>query len=132
MNADPQTIAQFMVTELETLSPGMEIGAALSQLLEKRISGAPVLDDTGELVGILTTKDCFRAALNAAYYKQWGGTVADYMSVELETMDTELDIVSAAERFLATPFRRFPVLKEGQLVGLLSRSDLLAAFEAFS
>lgn len=132
MSVEPQTIAHFMVTELVTLPPSLEIGAALSQLLTKRISGAPVVDDTGELVGILTTKDCFRAALNAAYYKQWGGTVADYMSAELETMDLELDIVSAAERFLATPYRRFPVLKDGQLVGLLSRSDLLAAFEAFS
>lgn len=123
-----QTIASFMVTNVISFSPALEINHAVARLLEKRISGAPVLDDTGELVGMLTKKDCFRAALNANYYKQWGGTVAQYMSRDPVTLDMDLDVVTAAEQFLASPCRLFPVVDDGQIVGILSRSDLLRAF----
>lgn len=123
-----RTIAEFMVTELITLPVDMEIAHAVAFLLKSRISGAPVLGDTGEMVGLLTKKDCFRAALNAAYYSEWGGTVGAYMSTDLHTLDAGLDIVSAAEIFLSSSYRRFPVMRDGRLVGLLSRSDLLRAF----
>lgn len=122
------TIGDYMVREVVTLPSSMEINHAVALLLERGIAGAPVLDDTGEMVGILTKKDCFKAALNASYYQQWGGTVASYMSPNVETLDAGLDIVTAAERFLASPFRFYPVTRDGQLAGILSRSDLLRAF----
>ena len=91
-----------------------------------------MVEEADELVGMLTKKDCFKAALNAAYYNEWSGTVDQYMTRAPETLDAGLDIVSAAERFLATPYRRFPVVEDGRLVGLLSRSDLLRAFVQLS
>jgi CBS domain-containing protein len=127
MTARP-TVADYMITEVVSFPPNLEINHAVAQLLQHRISGAPVLDHTGQLVGLLTKKDCFKAALNASYYQQWGGTVADYMSQELETMDADLDIVSAAEKFLGSPYRRFPVMRDGEFSGIISRSDLLRAF----
>ncbi len=130
--SERRTIAEFMVTDLLALPPGMEILHAVTLLLDRGVSGAPVVEETDELVGILTKKDCFKAALNAAYYKEWGGTVGQYMTRSPETLDIGLDIVSAAERFLATPYRRFPVVEDGRLVGLLSRSDLLRAFVELS
>lgn len=120
-------ISDYMVTELVTLVPEMEINRAMQVLLDRAVSGAPVIDGKGELVGVLSQKDCLKAALNASYYQQWGGAVADYMSAEVETLDAELDIVEAAERFLASHYRRFPVMLEGRLVGQISRSDLLRA-----
>lgn len=123
-----RTIAAYMVTDLTTLAPDLGIGAAASLLLSRGLSGAPVVDRTGDLVGMLTKKDCFKAALNAAYYNEWTGSVARYMTPDPQTMDADLGIVAAAEVFLATPYRRFPVLRDGRLAGLLSRSDLLRAF----
>ena len=64
---------------------------------------------------------------SASYYKQWGGSVADYMSTELETLDVGLDIVEACERFVASAFRRFPVTRHGRFVGQISRTDVLNA-----
>ena len=127
-----RTIADFMVTDLITVSPGMDILQAVTLLLDRGVSGAPVVEETDELVGILTKKDCFKAALNAAYYKELGGAVDQYMTRSPETLDARIDIVSAAERFLASPYRRFPVVEDGHLVGLLSRSDLLRAFVELS
>lgn len=126
MSSRPR-IDDCMARELTTLSPGMEINRALKILIDRRISGAPVTDDTGQLVGVLSKKDCLRAALNAAYYQDWGDSVADYMSTDLHTLDAGMDIVEAAEAFLASPYRRFPVMREGRLVGQISRADVLRA-----
>ena len=120
-------ISDYMMTELVTLAPDMEINRALKILLDRRVSGAPVVDAAGELVGVLSMKDGFKAALNASYYQAWGGAVADYMSAAVETLDADLDIVEAAEHFLASHYRRFPVMRQGRLVGQISRADLLQA-----
>lgn len=120
-------IGDYMVTDLITLSADMEIIKAMTILLDKKISGAPVVDEKGDLVGMLSKKDCLRAALNASYHQDWGGTVADYMSAQVETLDIDTDLVQAAEHFLASSYRRFPVLSDGRLAGQISRADLLRA-----
>ncbi|HPG22673.1 MAG TPA: CBS domain-containing protein, partial [Amaricoccus sp.] len=56
-------VSDIMTRDLVTLSPGTEINHAMQILLDRRISGAPVLDDQGWLVGVLSQKDCLRAAL---------------------------------------------------------------------
>ena len=122
-------IAEFMARELITLSPDMEINAAMALLLEHRISGAPVLDASGNLVGILTKKDCLKAAIDASYYRDWGATVDAHMSKEVETLDSDTDVLTAAEKFLTSPYRRFPVIQNGNLVGQISRSDALRAMK---
>ena len=123
-------IRDYMATELVTLTPDMEVLRAMETLLEKRISGAPVVDANGQLVGVLSKKDCLKAALHASYHQEWGGAVSDYMTSPVESLDAELDIVEAAEKFLASHYRRFPVLRDGQLVGQISRADLLGALLA--
>ncbi len=120
-------VADHMQTELVTLTAGMEIIRAVTILLDAGVSGACVLDDEGNLVGVLSKRDCLKAALSAAYYKEWGGTVADLMSTGPEVLDAGLDLVSAAERFVNSPYRRFPVTHEGRLVGQISRTDVLRA-----
>lgn len=124
---DRPKVADCMARELITLTPDMEINHALRILLDRRISGAPVVDAAGQLVGVLSKKDCLRAALNASYYQEWGDCVRDYMSRDVETLDAKMDIVAAAEAFLGSVYRRFPVLSEGRLVGQISRADVLRA-----
>tara|TARA_R110002020_G_scaffold143867_3_gene316646 strand:+ start:800 stop:1201 length:402 start_codon:yes stop_codon:yes gene_type:complete len=124
------TVGDCMKVDLVTLAPGVEIVRAVAILLENKVSGASVLDNAGALVGVLSKRDCLKAALNAAYYKQWGGLVADYMSSDPTTLDAGLDLVDAAETMIASPFRRFPVLRDGRFVGQISRTDVLAALSA--
>jgi CBS domain-containing protein len=122
---DKPKIADYMATALITLSPDMEINKAMKILLDERISGAPVVDAKGQLVGVLSKKDCLRAVLNSNYYQEWGGSVAGYMAKEVETLEADMDLVQAAERFLASHFRRFPVMRDGRLAGQISRADVL-------
>lgn len=120
-------VADYMTRDLITLLPETEINRAMNLLLNKRISGAPVLDGDGNLIGVLSKKDCLKAALEASYYRDWGRTVASYMSTKIETVDAGMDIVAVTDLFVNSAFRRFPVLENGKLVGQISRADALRA-----
>lgn len=122
-----RTVADIMATELVTFSPDTIIHKAIQVLLDQRLSGAPVVDDTCALIGMLSKKDCLKVVLSSSYYQDWGGTVRDYMSPDVSTIDADTDLVSAAEFFLNSTFRRFPVLRDGRLVGQISRHDVLRA-----
>lgn len=122
---DRPRISDYMARDLVTLSPGMEINRAMHILLDRKISGAPVVDGQGALIGILSKKDCLKAALDASYYRDWGGKVARYMSGDVVTLNADMDLVDAAKAFLSSNFRRFPVLQDGRLVGQISRADIL-------
>jgi CBS domain-containing protein len=122
-----RTIADIMATELVTFHPNQDIHQAIHTLLEKRISGAPVVDNSGKLIGILSRKDCLRIAFSSRYHGDWGGLVQDYMVSEVKTLDASLDITAAVKLFLDASFRRFPVTRDGELVGLVSRHDILNA-----
>jgi CBS domain-containing protein len=120
-----RTVADIMVTRLVTFMPDTSIHDAIRVLLDRRISGAPVVDADGTLVGVLSKKDCLKIVFSSQYHDDRGGPVRDFMSTPVETLDAEQDFVSAAQRFLDSHMRRFPVLREGKLVGQVSRADIL-------
>lgn len=120
-----RSVADIMATDLVTFTPDTIIHKAIQTLLARHLSGAPVIDETGELVGMLSKKDCLKVVLSSSYYQDWGGTVRDYMSPDVITIDADTDLVSAAEFFLESSFRRFPVIRNGGLVGQISRHDVL-------
>ncbi|MFT5540819.1 MAG: CBS domain-containing protein, partial [Alphaproteobacteria bacterium] len=120
-------VADYMAQRLITLTPGLNIIKAMDILLDKRISAAPVVDDKGRLIGVLSKKDCLKVAFTGSYHQEWGGSVADFMSQKVETMEADTDIVTAAKKFLDGPYRVFPVLRDGRLAGMISRHDILRA-----
>ncbi len=117
----------YMTGRLATLSPDMTLLDAVHVLLERRISGAPVVDRSGNLVGILSEKDCLRAALDAAYYGDLGGLVEDHMQSAVQTIGDETPIFDVARMFIDGSFRRYPVVHDRHLVGQISRRDVLRA-----
>jgi len=123
------TIKDFMVKDLVTVTPDMDIHQAIKLLLTNRISGVPVINEGGELVGILSKKDCLKVAFSASYHQDWGGPVSDYMSADVQTIDVDANIIAVAELFLKTSYHRFPVMSNGRMVGLISRHDILRAIE---
>lgn len=98
---------------------------AISILLDAHAAAAPVLGEDGQLVGILTQKDCFRPALHASYHQEWTGRVADEMSLNVVTVDASDDVIRVAEMFLSHPHRAFPVVEGTQVLGMAHRSDVL-------
>ena len=121
------TIKDVMATKLITFSPETLIGSAIQSFLENKISGAPVVDEKGNLVGMLSEKDCLWTLLESSYYNNLSGYVKDYMSTDLTTINLYDSLSEVAQKFLDLRFRRFPVLKNGKLVGQISRRDVLKA-----
>jgi len=126
MNA---TIADYMATELVSFDPGDDIVTAMRVLLERHLSGAPVVDSRGRLVGILSQKDCFEIVYRTAYHQDGSGQVEQYMSRDPEHLEADCSVVEAADRFLHSNFRRYPVMRDGKLVGLICRRDILRALD---
>jgi CBS domain-containing protein len=123
------TASDYMVKKVLVLAPDTEIHAARRLLVRNEISGAPVLDEGGDVVGILTERDIIGAIYGASYHRDLGGRVADSMTTEVQTIEADMEIVAAIELFLQSRYRRFPVMDQARMVGLLSRRDALRAIE---
>jgi CBS domain-containing protein len=120
-------VKDYMSGKLVAFTPDMDVLDAIHELVEHGIAGAPVVDDHGHLVGMLSEFDCMKTVLAAGYYGDPGGPVADYMAGNVQTVDANMSIVDLAQLFLDSGFRRYPVLKDNRLVGQISRRDVLRA-----
>lgn len=127
--AEKPSVAEYMATDLFTLHPETDIREAIDYLLEHRISGAPVVDANGNLVGIISEKDCLRLVATGANHERVSGTVETYMTQSPHVIPPHMDIYFAAGLFLTKTYRRFPVVDDGKLVGQLSRRDVLSAIQ---
>ena len=114
-----------MAKTLTTFGPDDSIRSVVKILLDRQFSGAPVISESGELIGMISKKDCLSVVYAGSYQKDWGGTAADYMNSEIEFIDADTDSIAAADRFVQSRFRRFPVMSDSKLVGLISRHDIL-------
>ena len=120
-------VRDHMTTDVATLKPEMEITRAVHFLIAHNISGAPVLNGHGGLVGILTERDCMRVAMLTDYHGMPTGLVKDFMSLKPESVKPEQSILDLAERFIEGRYHRYPVVDNGRLVGIISRRDVMRA-----
>jgi CBS domain-containing protein len=126
------TARDVMTTALVTLHPDTTLFDAIRLMLKNQISGAPVLDETGHLAGMFSERNCLQVLTAGEFYSddlREEGTVGNYMTQEFESVGPEIDIYSLSQRFLTHAVRRLPVLEDGELVGQVSRRDVLRAME---
>ncbi len=121
------TIADYMAKHIVTLQKDTDVLTAIKKLLAHKITSAPVLDENGHLLGIFSEKDCMKIALETAYNKGQLGMVADYMATDTVTVDAEASIIDLAEKFENSRIRSYPVYDDKELVGMISRADVLKA-----
>lgn len=123
-------VDDFMSKDVLTLRPDTEILQALAMFVDNDVSGAPVVDRSGRLRGVLTETDFMRVALHGAYHGEPGGRVEEYMTTDVVTARKGDNLVGLAERFLDTPYRRYPVVDaSGRLVGVIARRDVMRALK---
>jgi CBS domain-containing protein len=126
-------VRDFMVIKPVVFTRDTDLLDAVRILVDRRISGAPVLDERGNLVGVLTERDFLRAALVAGYHGESGGCVGDYMSSDVEAVNADDSLLDVATRFVQTKHRRYPVMEDNRIVGLVTRRDVLrAVIDAFA
>ena len=126
---DRKQVKDYMTiaTQLIKFRPDTDIFFATETLINRAISGAPVIDDKGDLVGILSEKDCLKLLMDMQMHELPTATVDQYMSKTPVTLKQSASIMDAVELFQKNVFRRFPVVEGNKLVGLITRRDILRA-----
>ena len=118
----------FMAKRLVTLRAGMPALEAIALLLKNRISGAPVVDPGGRFLGVFSEKFSMDVLLGLAYDQLPAAPVDAFMNTDFgRVIDGGEPLLEIAQRFLDTPYRRLPVVRDGTLLGQVSRRDVLAA-----
>ena len=115
------TAVEIMSTPVATVTPDTIIQQAVVLLEKERISGLPVVDRENRPVGMLTEFDLLRAIRNL----QLQGLVGDYMSTDVLAVDESTPLTELTDLMLEKRIRRVPVLREGHVVGIISRRDLV-------
>ena len=116
-----------MTPDPVTVTPDQDVTEAMKTMLARGISGVPVVDGRGNLVGLLTQRDCLTVAYRAGYHGQLAGKVEEFMAKQVETIPAGMPLVEVIERFYNSRYRRFPVMDGNRLVGQISRRDVLRA-----
>lgn len=123
-------MADFMARSEMTLSKELDIYKALRQLLKRKLTGVPVVDQAGVLIGMLTEKDCLKVLIGGAMDGVPGGRVSDYMSAPVESILPSAALYDVVQLFLTRSFRKLPVVDaDGRVIGQVSRRDALIAIE---
>jgi len=125
----------IMQTSLTVLAPDDTFFDAIRTFLKHRISGAPVVSADGELLGICSELDCLKVLASGEYYRddhQAEGSVRCIMSTEYHSVAPHTDIYTLAQLFVRHNVPRLPVIENGELIGQLSRRDVLCAMEEFA
>lgn len=121
------TAKHIMVTKLVTLKESQGVYEAIELLRSQRISGAPVVGDDNRLLGILSELDCIRAMVHALYDRLPSVEVKHAMTTSPKTVSPNADVLTVANIFLKSRFRRVPVVENDILLGQISRRDVLYA-----
>jgi len=125
--SDVPLVESFMTPKVVTLDPTLDIYEGILKMMKFDVSGAPVVEEDGSLVGMLSEKDCMSIFASAAYSNLPGGTVAEYMVMHPETIGLRSDLFTVAGIFMHRPYRRLPVVEGQILKGVVSRTDVLRA-----
>jgi CBS domain-containing protein len=117
---------QLMSTKLVTLNPSADVVTAIGDLLKNHISGVPVVDADKRFLGVFSEKTSMSVLIQAAYEQLPSTEVVAFMNTDFgRTILEDVSFLDCARLFRETPYRRLPVLRGGQLVGQVSRRDLL-------
>ena len=111
-----------MTRQIVTVREDASVDEVCELLLRYRISGIPVMNEQGELAGIVTEYDLLSLLYSAELEPR---SVSEVLSPEVVTVDEEEPLIDVAELFLRKGLRRLPVVSQGKLTGVISRRDLV-------
>jgi CBS domain-containing protein len=139
--------ADIMTRNILSVGPQTPVVEAIALMLDNHVSGLPVIDEVGQLVGILTEGDLLRRGetgterhrprwveilmgpgrLASEYVRTHGRKVEEIMTRELVSVDPETPLDQIVELMERRRIKRVPVLEGEKLVGIVSRADFLRA-----
>lgn len=113
------TARDIMTTDVITVPADTSVESAARTMFERRISGLPVVDEEGRLAGVVTEFDVIART---------GERVEDIMTRSVISVGEETDTEAIARMLIEQKVRRLPVVRDGKVIGIISRSDLIRLF----
>lgn len=122
-------VRDVMSKSLILFRPKESIHDVMRSFIKYRISGGPVVDKHGELIGVISEADCMKEISESRYFNMpiLDKTVYHFMTKNVETIEASTSIFDAASLFSKTSRRRFPVIDKKRLVGQVSRKEIVIA-----
>ena len=122
-------VSDIMTRRLILFNPNQSIHEVMKTFIKYRISGGPVVNKSGELVGIISEADCMKQISESRYFNMpiLDKSVGHFMTQKVDTIESSMNVFDAAAKFSKSSRRRYPVLEKGSLVGQVSRKDIVVA-----
>jgi acetoin utilization protein AcuB len=116
-------VAAWMSTRLATIGPDASVTEALARMAEREVRRLPVVDEEGELIGIVTREDA-RGAQRRAESEADAPPLRHSMASQVYTVGSDASLAHVAQIMLRRQIGAVPVLQSGRLVGILTESDI--------
>ena len=120
-------VKHFMDANPHAIHYSTPIRKAVESMVSDRIVGAPVVDDSKHVIGFVSEQDCLKEMLNETFYCDDSLPVSSVMNKEVLTVSPDATIFELAEKMAEFTPKYYPVVQQDKLVGLISRSRILAA-----
>ena len=122
-------VEDIMSRNLIVFKPEETIHEVMKKFIKYRISGGPVVNEKGDLIGVISEADCMKEVSESRYFNMpiLDKSVSNFMTTNVDTIDASKTIFEAASKFFKTSRRRFPVMEKNKLVGQISRKDIVIA-----
>jgi predicted transcriptional regulator len=126
-------VRDIMTAPAVVVAPDEPLRAVARLLIEHGVSGAPVVEPSGELVGMVTEADLIALEVEAALRKDQGrrleapvpSVASDIMTRAVVSVEEDAPISEVASLMVHHGIRRVPVLRDGEVVGVVSRRDVI-------
>lgn len=120
-------VKDFMDSNPRAIHQNTPIRRAVEAMVAAKVIGAPVVDDGNHVVGFVSEQDCIKGMLNDSFYCEESPPVTAVMNHKVLTVSPDMSIIEVAEKMANSPPKNYPVVQNGRLVGVISRSRVLAA-----
>ncbi len=129
LQSAPILVKDYMCHSLITFKKEDPLRKVIETLMKFKISGAPVVNEQNELIGVISDGDCMKQISESRYYNMPIGEkrVEEFMETNVPTIDKNVNIFDCASLFYKHDCRRFPIIENGKLIGQISRKDILCA-----
>lgn len=121
------TVRDYMLNKVVCFDVRDDVADIAATLIEKKVRGAPVLDADKRVVGFVSEQDCIKEMLNTAWHCDQTATASDVMHGEVLTVDPDMDIGDLAQQLCGNKPKIYPVVEDGKMIGLITRSEVLRA-----
>ena len=121
-------VEEYMESRTHAVHETDDVHKVVRTLVDKGVTGVPVVDGHNAVVGMLTERECLRLLTHPSEELK---TVDELMNKEVTTVEPDMDVAYVAGLFNKHPdSRRFAVVQDGKLVGVVTRKDILRAIVA--